>query len=79
MKEKHTYVCEGCNTEYADAEMAKECEKSHIQPKKSKPIKMHYHSAPKNFINGKGYEKQNNYPDWIEFEMEDGVVVRYIR
>lgn len=29
MKEKKLYTCEICNTDYADKEMAKDCEKSH--------------------------------------------------
>lgn len=31
MKEKKLYTCEICNTDYADKEKAKQCEKGHIK------------------------------------------------
>ena len=78
MKESTLYVCEFCNTSYADRKEAEACEAAHIKPKKlTKKMKFHPYK------NGKGpiftHQQVVQYPDWIDVEMQDGNTVRYKR
>lgn len=76
MKETTLYICEICNTKYASKKEAKNCESAHIKPKK--PIKMGFHP----YMAGKGSFKfvaADQYPDWIDFEMQDGSTATYYR
>ena len=72
MRALTTFQCELCNTQYADRTEAKSCEEHHIQPK-ALTKKMKFHSFKMDEY------CQQNYPDWIEIEMENGAVVRYQR
>ena len=76
MKETTLYICEICGERYADKKEAENCEAAHIKPKKlTKTMKFHPYKCGKDpFLC-----KPNQYPDWIEIEMQDGNTVRYRR
>jgi hypothetical protein len=65
MKEKKLYTCEICNTDYADKEKAKQCEKEHKLLEKAtiigeyKPISM--------FPNGEPFKIQVKFPGTDKF------------
>ena len=66
MKEIKHYMCEYCHTEYASADEAQRCEKSHKEPKE---------------IIDAVYKSMNSdlygYPESILIQMSDGVKVLY--
>lgn len=76
MKETTLYICEICGERYADKKEAEKCEAAHIKPKKlTKTMKFHPYKCGKDpFLCN-----PNQYPDWIEIEMQDGNTVRYRR
>lgn len=70
MKEKKLYVCEICNTEYADKERAKACERKHHLISETtefsavyKPISVMPDGAPI-----KIHVKFENSDKWIEYK-----------
>lgn len=78
MKESTLYVCEFCNTSYADRKEAEACEAAHIKPKKlTKKMKFHPYKSGKDPIFA--HQQVVQYPDWIDVEMQDGNTVRYKR
>ena len=66
MKEKRLFVCELCNTEYADKKKAKSCEDSHKTKFKIKNMR---HVAINN--NKKGFHVT------VTLEAEDGSIKTY--
>ena len=66
MKEIKYYMCGYCHTEYASADEAQKCEKSHKQPKE---------------IIDAGYKSMNadlyGYPETILIQMSDGAKVAF--
>lgn len=70
MKEKKLYTCEICNTDYADKEAAKKCEKNHKLLEKAtiigeyKGMGMH--------PSGKPYKLRVKFPgsnDWTDYKI----------
>jgi len=66
MKEKRLFVCELCNTEYADKKKAKFCEDSHKTKFKIKNMR---HVAMNN--------NRTGFPVTVTLEAEDGSIKTY--
>lgn len=69
MKEKKLYTCDICNTDYADKEKAKECEKNHKLLEKA-TIVGNYKSIGQ-FPHGEPYKIRVKFPNsdyWIEYK-----------
>lgn len=78
MKETTLYICEICKEKYANKKKAENCEAAHIKPKKLTEImKFHPYKSGNDPI--LPFHKVDQYPDWIDIEMQDGNIVRYKR
>ena len=66
MKERRLFVCEQCNTEYADRKKAKSCEDSHKTKFKIKNMR---HVAINN--------NKTGFPVTVTLEAEDGSIKTY--
>lgn len=69
MREKRLYTCEICNTDYADKEKAKDCEKNHKLLEKA-TIVGDYKSIGM-FPDGEPYKIRVKFPGtnkWIEYK-----------
>lgn len=62
MKTKTLYTCEICNTDYANKEDAKKCEKEHIKGAELVSTRIHAHQK---------------YPHKIEVRFANGVSIWY--
>jgi len=68
MKELNRYMCEYCNTEYKEKDVAEKCEANHKH--NAKIVKMRYLPLKNN---------KSGYPVSIDVTFEDGMTVMYKR
>lgn len=68
MKKVEHFICEVCNTEYKNKEMALKCEKSHKHPRSVMTAKCRPVTAC-----------DDGYPDAVTVLFDDGKCVRYKR
>lgn len=68
MRKLELYMCEICNTQYAEKSEATECERYHVKPIKIQPFKY----IPKSMA-------QQPYPLTVIATFEDGKEIRYRR
>ncbi len=73
MKKITYYRCEFCEAEYGSEKEAKDCEASHVKPRRI-TAKVSY-EEPCPVLAG---NFRSNYPSEIEIEMEDGTEQIYI-